>query len=50
MRIHQLDTDTNECLLTDTTRFAAHVLVKWSLARTVHVTSNLKRVYVPRDG
>jgi len=50
MRIHQLGTDTNE-KLTDTTRIAAHVLVKkWSPAKTVHVTSNLKRAYVPRNG
>jgi len=50
MRIHQLGTDTDECLLTDTTRIAAHVLVKkWSPARTVHVMSNLKRAYVPQS-
>jgi hypothetical protein len=50
MRIHQLGTDTNDCLLTDTTRITAHVLVKWPLARNVHVTTNLKRAYVQRNG
>ena len=50
MRIQHLGTDTNDYLLTDTTRIAAHVLVKWSLARYVHVMSNLKRAYVQRNG